>query len=888
MLFPFIFSMVDFRPGGMVSNRKKKWVSHISLIAAYWLLALILTWPTAGHASSHVPGDGIDDPAIVWNLWWVKYSLLNDPQSPFFSDHIFYPIGINLAFYTLTTLNGLTSLPLLLNLGPVAASNLHLWSSLTIGAYGAFLLVYYFLLAPPWGFSLPRKSGWWGAVLAGLAFSFGSSKLFYVALGQFNIASTHWMPFVILFYLKMHRSPRTLQWPVLTALFLTMQAWTELTYASFLIIFMALHWLYWLLTDLGRRVVRPPYLRALAILVVPFALGISPILAALLPDMRAEGDLAAVGRDFADIFSGDLLGFWVPTMHHPLFGELVAETGIVHFDKGQQIYIGYVLLILAGLGFFQHRRDPGVRFWLISSLVFGLLILGPQISLNGQSTGLAGPFGLVQRLPLFNLNRYPSRYSSMLLLSLAPLAALGFGCLAEKVRLRSGILATGLAVLIVFENLSLPLPQSDMVIPQPYQTIAADSDAYTVLDIPFGWRNGFRVTGAHTIGIMFGQFYQTLHQKRLIGGNTSRNPELKFQYFTEAPVISSLKLLETGHALPPEVWQADRPLVADVLRFFDIRYIVVRPEAPGDLNHPQATIPYIEELFPVEEIYRDDRLKLYRVDLPPLPNRVDILASPLRRLYVAEGWGLNGEAIAAQRKTVRLLVPLNGAAQAVTFGTTDHVENVMRLSLNGWQSEPIDLPGKATVTIPAEAVQTGLNEVFLHFEHLLPAQTLGVDLTVISAGEEGGNLAHIYLNGLDVSPNRRGYNIALVTHDGTLLATANFDTHSDPAASQALADFIAAAPEAAIIAVAVADSAVDNGSNHLTEQAISALQSIGCRVDLRGQLRASHACIGGKAVAAPLEASDPLQHPVSLSTNLGLTEPNVAAVFESLLFEAVE
>jgi hypothetical protein len=871
-----------------VSISKKTWNSHIALLAAYWLLALTLTWPTAGHFSAHVPGDGIDDPAIVWNLWWVKYSLLNAPQTPFFSDFIFYPLGINLAFYTLTTLNGLTSLPLLLNAGPVAASNLHLWFSLAIGGYGAFLLVYYFLLAPPWGFSLPRNAAWWGAVLAGLVYAFSSSRLFYVALGQFNIASSHWIPFVVLFYLKMHRNPRKLRWAALAALFLTMQAWAELTYASFLIIFMGLHWLYWLLTDLGRRGIRSPYLRAIVVLVILFALGISPILAALLPDMRAEGDLAPVGRDFADIFSGDLLGFFVPTMHHPLFGDLISKTGIVDFDKGQQIYIGYGLFVLAGLGFFRHRRDPEARFWLFAGLVFGLLILGPQIRVNGQQTGLAGLFNIVQQVPIFNLNRYPSRYSSMLLLSLAPPAALGFGYLAEKVRLRTDILALGLAALIMFENLSLPLPQSNMTIPQPYQTIAADAEEFTVLDIPFGWRNGFRVTGAHTVGIMFGQFYQTLHQKPLLGGNTSRNPELKFQYFTEAPVISSLKLLETGYRLPPETWEADRPLAAEALRFFNIRYIVVRPEAPGDLNHPQATIPYIEQLFPVEEIYQDESLSLYRVDLPPLPDRVDVLASPLRRLYFAEGWGLNRETIAAQRKTVRLLVPLNGAQQAFTFGTTNRLENTMRLSLNGWLSEPLSLPGTGAITIPAEAVRPGLNEFYLHFDHLSPARTLGPDLTVISAGEEGGNLGHIYLNGVGVSPNRRGYNIALITPDGALLEAANFDTHSDPAASQALADFIAAAPEEALIAVAVADTAVDNGSNHLTEEAIVALRSIGCRVDLRGQLRASHACIGGKAAAAPLEVSDPLQHPVSLTTNLGLTEPGVAAVFESLRFEAVE
>ena len=48
---------------------------------------------------------------------------------------------------------------------------------------------------------------------------------------------------------------------------------------------------------------------------------------AMLPDMRAEGDFWVQGSGFAEVFSADLLGFLVPTMRHPLFGDLVTRTG---------------------------------------------------------------------------------------------------------------------------------------------------------------------------------------------------------------------------------------------------------------------------------------------------------------------------------------------------------------------------------------------------------------------------------------------------------------------------------------------------------------------------------------------------------------------------------
>jgi hypothetical protein len=887
-----------------VGTAKASWKFHLSLGAGYLLLALLLTWPTVSHFTTHVPGDGIDDPAIVWNLWWIKYSLLNQPQNPFLTHFMFYPIGINLAFYTLTTLNGLTTIPLLLNFGEVTASNLHLWFSLTVGGYGAYLLTLYLLLAPPWGFTMSRRVARWAAILAGIVYAFGSNKLFYIALGQFNIASTHWIPYAILFFIKMHREAHNLRWSALSALFLVMQAWTELTYASFLLVFMAFYWLYWLLTDLARRVVRWPYLKAGFLLAFLFGLGISPFLAVMLPDMRAEGDFFVVGGGFAGNFSADLAGFLVPTMHHPLFGDLIAQTGIENFDKGQHIYLGYSLLILAGLGFYTHRRDPGVRFWLLAGLLFALLALGPQIVVNGRPTGLAGPFTILQNLPFFKGNRYPSRYSVMLFLSLAPLAAFGFAALAGKLnsaKRQVTLLALGLILLFLFEHLSVPLPQSNMIIPEPYQRIAQDNGDFTLLDIPFGWRNGFRLTGAWTTGIMFGQFYQTRHQKPLLGGNTSRNPEFKFQYFAEAPIINSLTRLETGHELSPETWKTDPQYAADVLRFFNIKYIVVRPEEPGFQNNPQATIPYIERVLPAEKLSEDPGLILYRVNLPPWPDQVDLLAaSPLTNLYFAEGWGLPHNQIVAQRKEARLLVPLDGRSQRLRVrvrlpDNAEMTDGELWLTLNGWRSETLSLSPEwrtLTLSLPAEAVSPGLNDIRLHFSRVMPVAPQATEVTVISAGEEGGNLGHIYLDGVDVSPNQRGYNIAIIDPEGGLLQVANFDTHLDPEASHALAEFISAAPDHALIAVAAQDEAsgdVSKGAKgDLSEEAVTALQSIGAQVDLRGQFRASHALIGGKTSDRILEGSDPSGYPIKLTTGLGLIEPRLAAIFESIGFEAVE
>ncbi|MEM7034598.1 MAG: interleukin-like EMT inducer domain-containing protein, partial [Chloroflexota bacterium] len=732
----------------------------------------------------------------------------------------------------------------------------------------------------------------WAAILSGVVYGFGSSRLFYLALGQFNIASVHWIPFAILFFLKMVSAPKDNRWAALTALFLVLQAWAELTYASFLIVFMAFAWLFWFIADKHRQVIRWPFIRATGLLIILFVIGIGPFLAAILPDMRSEGDFFVVDGGFADSFSGDVFGFFVPTMHHPFLGDLVTTSGVRGYNLGQQIYIGYGALILSGVALFYHRRQATVWFWAFTVLMFAFLIAGPQVLIKGWASGIPGPFVILQKLPIFNGNRYPSRFSVMLLLSLAPLVGLGFATLSQRLSAKhhraSFLLFLPICLIIVFENLSLPLPQSAMRVPKPYDIIAADQDQLTVLDIPFAWRNGFRVSGAQTTSFMFGQFYQTYHQKPLLQGNTSRNPILKFQYFAEAPVINTLTLLETDYPLPPETWQKDQAYAADVLRFFNIKYIVVRPELPGYLNHPQATIPYIEQVLPVKPIHQDDALLLYEVQLPSHPTQVELLTeSPLSNLYFAEGWGVRQpQSIVAHRQRVRLLVPLNGQAQRIQLTMSpDSPSNEMWLTSNGWQSDVLKLSGKqqtVSIDMPELAVRQGTNEIFLHFQRAQAISDGMSDITVISAGEEGGNVGQIYVNGGSVSPGRRGYNIAVLSPNHEVLSVAAFDTFAAASESEEMVQFLASVSPESIIAVAAKDEA----STQLSEQAVRALQSFGSQVDLRGQIRSSHAFIGNKQGTIYWEASDPLQRPVKLSTGAGLIEPTIAAIFTEIKFEA--
>jgi hypothetical protein len=873
---------------------------------------LLAAWPLVAHFTSHVPGDGIDDPSLAWNLWWVKERLVDQPLLDIFHvGWMFHPVDINLGFYTLTPLNGLLSIPLQTTLGLIAANNLVLLSSFILSGYGAFLLTS-LVLAHLQRCEGSPSPGVHSAVpfFAGLVYAFTAPKLFYASLGQFNIASSQWIPFCILFLLSMRQCPpgdSVRRSAFFAGLFLVFQAWAELTYASFLLIFIGLHLVWglfsWFSTGRGGWPWFRSQLAGYLIIAVVFLLGVSPFLWVMLPDLRAEGDFFASGGGFADVFSADLAGFLLPTRLHPLFG---AWTALLPFpnDKGQHVFVGLTVVILAVIGALRLVRShaSAVRscswFWIASTLVFWLLTLGPRLRWMGQDLPIPGPFALVSLLPFFSGNRYPSRYSVMLLVMLSVLAAVGLWVIVEKAATRrtspqaqperqlsrlSFLAVVIVGALFAIEHLSAPLPLNDFRIPPIYKTLAALEGDFAVLELPTGWRNGARVLGKSDVLIMMQQQRQTLHEKRRLGGNTSRNPQYKFQYFTEAPLIGDMISLMNADRdyLTPVIDEnldamvaRNRRIAPQVLQQLGIEAVTVHVE-----KSPPQLLRFIEEALPltlVEEWKGSDWsgapavIRLYRVTPPAdhQPYSVE-LASDAGRLHLAEGWSaLANEETGARyalRPSLDLLLnaPAEGGALALEVGGP---ARAVTLSLNGAPVAAASLDGAEAVTVITATIPPGLaaapvDRLTLDFSgESLPVSALATGdapgggmvgeagatlpstatIVVRSAGEDVGDFAQMFVNGKDLAANERGYNLVALDSGGNVLESTYFDTFASDEESFALADWLRRWPSGTVIAGAVADEA----SLHLNQDAVDALAGVGVATDLRNKFRWSHAFIG--------------------------------------------
>ncbi len=816
--------------------------------------------------------------------------------NPLVSEYLFWPLGVNLVFYTLTTLNALLTMPVQLAVGLIPANAILVWFELVAGGVGMFYL------------ARRLNAGLLGAFLAGCVFTFAHSRFVYLSLGQFNIAASQWVPWYVL---SLWRLEERAGWRDvgLAAFFLLANGWTEFTYASFLILFTLLWWAWHRAGDLRRRELR----RALAStgryagVAALFALGLFPVLISMITTLRAEGDFLVEGLGFADVFSNDLVGFWVPSHLHPLVGDWVRQN--LDFAYLNFAYLGYVPLALAVIALLSRRTRARAAFWGVALVTFMALSLGPTLRVNGQQWDLPLPFDLLLRLPIFKANRYPSRYSVLIAACLAVLSAYGAQALGKRwgQRRRRALLAFALPLFLV-ETAAVPLPLSAYQVPPVYRTLKEKS-TLAVLEVPMAWRNGFRVTGPLDKTFMFAQFYQTVHAKRLINGNTSRNPEFLFQYFTEAPLLNSLLALETGKSLPPERELFDAQYAADALQLLGVQEVIVhRVNSPRPDVTPEATISYLERVLPLTQWYDDGTIGAWEVVLPPLPRTVRLDAvHPLARLHFGDGWGplppferrpSRPPTVWAQRRTARLFVALDARRARLRFRACSAGAQQMAVSVNGGRPVPVDLrPGWQEYEIVLDGFRPGPNALRFSFERLVPvvgetpasacmepASRGLVSLVVESAGLDVGDFAHIYVNGRDVAPNRMGYNVAVVEPtSGRVLRVAAFDPVNVPSDAGALARFIEGAPGGTLVAVAANDTVdlpPEFGGPRLTAEAVDALRLLGGTADLRGTFRWSHALLGIKGTAAASADEDvSAVRPARVWLGELVTAPNVAAGF---------
>ncbi len=742
---------------------------HLLIIGLYLVLSLVLTYPLALHFTTHVPGSAtwaFDEYTFLWNMWWFKYSIFDLQTNPLYSSYIFYPLGVSLVLYTYHLHNALLSVPLQSFLSLPTINNALLIASLTLSGYGTFLLLKYLLATGKNTSPTRQPCREMAAFLGGIVYAFTASRFVYLALGHYNFASNHWLPFYALYMIKTVREPRAKNafW---AGLFLTLTLSCEMTYGIFLAVFTIVYLLF-----TGREtILNIQFAKRLGLLAITFLLTYSPMLYFVFREML-YGGYTMEGWGDALKLSTDLLGFFTPTKLHPFWGgdwvrELRAVVeGTARFSDVNTVFVGYVTLLLAIFALFKYRRV--LKAWGVAALISALLSLGPLLQVNGQYLfdldGLLAetkvtfplPFALLHYLPIFNANRAPNRFSVIMTLSLAVMVGHAAFWILNRVPKPSSppiprplspttyhlslITCCSLLITILsFEHLSIPLPLTDARIPEVCYQIGAEPENFAILQLPMGWRNSFGTLGSERTQA---QYYQAAHHKPIISGNISRNPPVKFEYFRRISLFKSITALELYHEVDAATRERDKALAPKLMYLYDVRYLLILPPIPGRLPYADTmtrTVDYALEVLPLEPepVYDRDGVLVYRVVQPPPQADFTIdFGLEETEMYRGEGWSWNEEigGVSANWATVRwarIFVPLRREGDykltltALPFSYPGAPPQKVKITMNGHPLSELSLTaGWASypVAIPSTAIRHGLNELTLHFSHLASPQ----------------------------------------------------------------------------------------------------------------------------------------------------------------------
>lgn len=877
----------------MLSPRVK---TYLSILALYTFLALVLTYPLALHFTNSIPGHDTDGPAQTWSLWWTRFAILDLGRAPFTTDYLFYPLGLNLVAYTPAFLNGILSIPFQEIFGVIISQNLMVLFALVTGAFGAYLFVGEILA----GTKPPRStrgscshetsmvSTEAASILAGALYGFGAWHLNYVVAGHFMLISNQWLPYYALYLIRLERGK--LHDAIMLGLFLVLTTWTELTFAPFLSL-LTFFYLIYLLIHYRREIPSRFFGKngfALQILIAALitAVGISPLILSLVLDFQRYGYYLTSGVGRIQIFSAELISFFLPSVQHPILG---VWSNSITTANTSYAFIGWAALLLALIGLVLNRASAFARFWGIAALLFALLMLGSTLYVNGVNTNIPMPFALLRLIPFVNANRYPARFNVMLMLALAPLFAYGVLALWDARRRIFRVALAALVVLLVFEQLVLPIPLTNIQPAPVYASIGNEPGDFTVLELPLGWRGSIVMQG-ETDDVA--QFFQTTDHKRRLGGITSRFPDFKLRYFARAPVLRSLIAFEEGRAVSQEQLDADRAQIENALRFFDIHYI--------SMNRAQTapeTLSFVRDNFPITQVASDAARIMYRVNpLPPLDKWDLDPASDLAQLVFDDLWG-HGQADNAgmgYRWAVdgssRIWLPLDAADYDLTFHLRGaHPDQKISLRVNGndiAQWTVSDQWQDVRAHVPQTALRDGLDEIVFTTDltplaNVTQDRTIGgtgvvspVDISATGAGFDAGKYGEIFVAGRSLIDNTRGYHLVSINpQTGQVDAVRAFDTFGDDTAAHALAEFVATLPQGEI----VAGVAVDDASQKLKKEGFAALQSLGVSADVRKQFRAGHAFIGIKGIAPGQAIEDvQVQTPATVAVGSDVTRPNVA------------
>ena len=516
----------------MNNHTDNKTYNNVFITVGYLLFVFLSSFPTILFLS-HIVGPPEDNQMFVWNLWWFKYAILNLKISPFFTDYLFFPDGASLINHTFTPLNGMAAVILSSIFSFDAAYNILILSTFVVAGWGMYKLC--------------RELGLgdFGSFAAGLIFSFSPFHLAH-ALHHLNIASIQLLPFVLLTLIKAGQS-RKGKYIFFTALILAANFY--LSYYIFLFSFLLIIPLLFIKQQRNTGQSDYAYIKPILLSLGLSILFISPL---LIPMLFNTASISPGQVNEHPIFSADILAFIIPHHYHwagSCYPVIDINNKLLGNPWESAAFLGYFVLPVA-IWALVKKQIPMKKYFITVAVIGIILALGSSPTILGkQISFIKLPYYIFEHIPGLSAARSPARFVVLVYFSISIFAGVAAQSWWEylkkyKHKIVRYLGLAGFCLLIMQDCWCGPFVMSQINVPDYYYRIKDDSGDFALVNFPLlGWKPNERY-----------MYYQTVHNKPIIGGQLARS---SLEYFNQFTSLTS----------SPESYKA-----------FHIKYIIVHKE----------------------------------------------------------------------------------------------------------------------------------------------------------------------------------------------------------------------------------------------------------------------------------------------------------------------
>jgi hypothetical protein len=300
----------------------------------------------------------------------------------------------------------------------------------------------------------------------------------------------------------------------------------------------------------------------------------------------------------------DLLALLAPNPNHALFGGpwrawlTALPNGFVE-NVASLSLVGIAVLTWA-VWKYQFRPPAG---WVAMALFFGSLALGPFVQVAGVNTFIPGPWALLRYVPIITGTRMPTRFAIPLSMVFSMLFGLALNEIGQRRPGARRALLAAVGVVLLFELMPFPRQLYAANVPDVYRTIASDPRDVRVLELPFGFRSGEWSQGDFSAASLF---YQTVHEKQLIGGALSRISPQEVERQRQSVTVRRLIRLSEGEHVPREKLEEMKRRAPGFVERTHLGYVVI------DTGRVSAAVrEFAIEAYGLVKVGTSDALELF-------------------------------------------------------------------------------------------------------------------------------------------------------------------------------------------------------------------------------------------------------------------------------------